>query len=97
MSLIVLKDLSLIRGATLFTGLHIMSGEEEATMGSVTRARRLVVAFAAQDPPEFLLSLSFHDAVRDALAPEVAEAEIWRVDILLDDLAVDEALRGRVG
>jgi hypothetical protein len=28
-------------------------------------------------------------AVRDAVAPEVAETESWRVDILLDDLAVD--------
>lgn len=33
--------------------------------------------------------------MRDALTPEVAETESWRVDILLDDLAVDEAIRDR--
>ncbi len=75
--------------------LRILANEEEATTGTVTRARTLVTAFAPQDPPERLLALSFHDAVRDALDPEVADSESWRVDILLDDLAVDEALRGR--
>jgi ATPase subunit of ABC transporter with duplicated ATPase domains len=75
--------------------LRIMSGDEEPTRGTVTRARGLVVAAAPQDPPERLLPMSFHDAVRDALTPEVAETESWRVDILLDDLAVDEAVRGR--
>ncbi|QOZ67322.1 ABC-F family ATP-binding cassette domain-containing protein [Bradyrhizobium arachidis] len=75
--------------------LRIIANEEDATTGSVTPARGLVVAIAPQDPPERLLSLSFHDAVRDALTPEVAETESWRVDILLDDLAVDEAIRDR--
>ncbi|MCX5578289.1 ATP-binding cassette domain-containing protein [Kaistia terrae] len=74
--------------------LRILAGEEEATSGDVTRARGLVTAFAPQDPPEHLLSLSFHAAVLDALAPEVAETESWRVDVLLDDLEVDETLRG---
>jgi ATPase subunit of ABC transporter with duplicated ATPase domains len=75
--------------------LRIMAGEEEATTGAVVRVRGLVVAFAPQDPPERLLPLSLGDAVRDALTGEVAETESWRVDILLDDLAVDEAIRGR--
>jgi ATPase subunit of ABC transporter with duplicated ATPase domains len=119
MSLIALKDLSLTRSESIFTGLslsiakgdrlglvaangrgkssllRIMAGEEEATTGTVTRARGLVVGFTPQDPPARLLSLSFHDAVRDALASEIAETESWRVDILLDDLAVDDALRSR--
>jgi ATPase subunit of ABC transporter with duplicated ATPase domains len=75
--------------------LRIMAGEEEATTGAVVRVRGLVVAFAPQDPPERLMPLSLGDAVRDALTGEVAETESWRVDILLDDLAVDEAIRGR--
>jgi ATPase subunit of ABC transporter with duplicated ATPase domains len=75
--------------------LRIIAGETDATGGAVTRARGLVVSFAPQDPPERLLSLAFRDAVRDALPPEIAETESWRVDILLDDLAVDEAIRGR--
>jgi len=75
--------------------LRVLAGEAEATGGTVTRSRGLVVAVAPQDPPERLLPLSFHEAVRDALSPELAETESWRVDVLLDDLAVDEALRGR--
>jgi len=119
MSLIAIKDLSLIRGVTLFAGLNLsiakgdrlglvaangrgkssllrlMAGEEDATTGTVTCTRGCIVALAPQDPPEHLMSLSFHDAVRDALDAEAAESESWRVDILLDDLAVDEALRHR--
>ena len=75
--------------------LRIVAGEEEATTGAVTRMRGLVVAFAAQDVPEHLLSLSLYDAVRDALAPQVAETESWRIDVLLDDLNVDEVIRDR--
>ncbi|TCR59428.1 ABC-F family ATP-binding cassette domain-containing protein [Bosea sp. BK604] len=75
--------------------LRIMAGEDEATTGSVTRARGLVTALAPQDPPERLMSLSLQEAVRDALDAATAEAESWRVDVLLDDLAVDEALRDR--
>lgn len=74
--------------------LRILAGEEDATTGVVTRMRGLVVAFASQDVPDRLLALSLHDAVSDALAPEVAETESWRVDVLLDDLFVDEAIRG---
>ena len=117
MSLIAVKDLSLIRAETLFQGLdftvaqgdrlglvaangrgkssllRILAGEEEGTTGSVTRSRGLVVAVAPQDPPERLLSLSLYEAVRDALDAEAAETESWRVDILMEDLAVDPALR----
>src|SRR4051812_40058417 len=75
--------------------LRVLAGEEEATTGTITRARGLIVAVAPQDPPERLLTLSFHDAVRDALTLEVAETESWRIDTLLDDLAVDEAIRDR--
>ena len=39
--------------------------------------------------------MSLYDAVRHALDAEVAKIESWRVDVLLDDLAVDEELRGR--
>ena len=75
--------------------LRIMAGEEEPTTGTVTRARGVVVALAPQDPLERLLSLSLYDAVCDASDAETAESDSWKVEILLDDLAVDEALRGR--
>ena len=45
--------------------LRIMAGEEEATTGSVTRARGLVTAFAPQEYAEHLLPLSFYEAVRE--------------------------------
>ncbi len=75
--------------------LRILANEEEPMTGTVRRARGLVAALAPQDPPERLLSFTFHDAVRDALDPEAAETEAWRVDVLLDDLAVDGTLRDR--
>ena len=75
--------------------LRIMANEQDATSGTITRTRGLIVAAAPQDLPEWLKSLSFHDAVREALTAEVAETESWRVDLLLDDLAVDEAIRRR--
>lgn len=74
--------------------LRILAAEEEATAGAITRMRGLTVAFAPQDPPARLLSFGFRDGVRDALAPEIAEAEAWRIDVLLDSLEVDPALRG---
>lgn len=114
MSLISLKDLSLIRNELLFTGLSLsigkgdriglvaangrgkssilrmLSGEDEATTGAVTRARGSVVSVAPQDPPQRLLPLSLYEAVSDALAPEIAATERWRIDILLNDLEVPE-------
>jgi len=75
--------------------LRIMAGLDEPMAGRVTRARGLTVGLAPQDPPRHLLPLSFHAAVRDALDPETAETESWRVDILLDALVVDEDIRSR--
>lgn len=81
MSVIAIRDLSLTRSESLFTGLsfsiakgdrlglvaangrgkssllRIIANEEDATTGSVIRARGLIVATAPQDPPERLLSL----------------------------------------
>jgi ATPase subunit of ABC transporter with duplicated ATPase domains len=120
MSLVTLKDLSLVRSEPLFTRLdlaiakgdrvglvaangrgkssllRILAGQEEASGGTLTRSRGLVTAFAPQDPPERLLPMSFHDAVRDALDPDAAETESWRVDVLLDDLLVGQDLRTRL-
>ena len=76
--------------------LHIIAGADEATHGAVTRARNLIVAHAPQDPPQRLLALTFRDALRDALKPDVAETESWRVDVLLDEREIDEAIRGQI-
>jgi len=75
--------------------LRILAGTEEATAGAITRMRGLTIAFAPQDPPARLLGLDFRDGVREALAPEIAEDESWRIDILLDALEVGPASRLR--
>jgi ATPase subunit of ABC transporter with duplicated ATPase domains len=75
--------------------LRIIAGEADATSGTITRSRGLVVAFAPQDPPDRLLALTLREAVGDALSPEARETEGWRIDVLLDDLDVDETIRGR--
>jgi ATPase subunit of ABC transporter with duplicated ATPase domains len=74
---------------------RILAGAEVATAGVITRVRGLTVAFAPQDPPARLLDVGFRDGVRDALAPDIAEAEAWRIDILLDALEIDPASRMR--
>lgn len=119
MSLLSLKDLTLIRITPLFSALtlsiakgdriglvaangsgkssllRLMAGQEDPTSGTITTARGLVVAHAPQDPPAHLQRLTLREAIRDALAPDVADSEGWRVDILLEDLAVDPALWDR--
>lgn len=77
------------------TLLRVIAGEAEQTTGDVTRARGLQIGHLAQDIPALLLPLPFYTAVLDALPAEQAEYESWRVDIVLDDLAVPGELRER--
>ena len=78
------------------TLLRCMSGSFEPTEGELTRARGLRVGHVEQDVPVRLNDMTFHDVVREALPAEQAEAESWRVDVVLDSLEVPEALRQRV-
>ena len=68
------------------TLLSLCGGTLEPTTGEITRARGLRVAHVAQDLPTGGETL--HDHVRAALPPDQAEYESWRVDVVLDDLAV---------
>jgi ATPase subunit of ABC transporter with duplicated ATPase domains len=77
------------------TLLRCIAGTDEATTGDITRARGLTVGYVEQNVPEALLGTTFYEAVLNALTQEQAESESWRVDIILDDLGVDEALRAR--
>ncbi|MFD2205648.1 ABC-F family ATP-binding cassette domain-containing protein [Kiloniella antarctica] len=70
------------------TLLNCLAGTVEPTEGDVTRARGLQVGYVEQNVPEELLSLSLYDAVLSALPTEQAEYESWRVDVVLNDLAV---------
>ncbi len=77
------------------TLLRVLSGEADPTEGQVTRARGLKVGHLPQEVPEALLPLLLFEAVRDALSADQAETESWRVDIVLDDLAIPAELRNR--
>ena len=73
--------------------LRCLAGVLEATSGDITRARGTVVGLVEQDAAPALLALSLREAVAGALPADEAEAESWRVDVILDDLEVPEDLR----
>jgi ATPase subunit of ABC transporter with duplicated ATPase domains len=73
--------------------LRCLAGHIEPTFGEVTRARGLRIALVEQDVPAALLRLPLHDTALSLLDAETREAEGWRADIALDDLAVPGALR----
>ena len=76
--------------------LRCLAGALQATSGEITRARGTVVGLVEQDAPPALLRLSLRAAVSGALPADEAEAEFWRVDVILDDLEVPEALRDQL-
>ncbi|MBB4274398.1 ABC-F family ATP-binding cassette domain-containing protein [Rhizobium mongolense] len=78
--------------STLF---RCIAGTLEPTEGDITRARGLTVGYVEQNVPPALFARTFYDAVLDALAPELAETESWRVDVVLGSLEVPEELRRR--
>ncbi|WP_245470251.1 ATP-binding cassette domain-containing protein, partial [Mesorhizobium sp. M7A.F.Ca.MR.362.00.0.0] len=77
------------------TLLKCLTGEMEPTSGDITRTRGLRVGHVEQSIAPALLSRSFHQVVADALPPEQAESELWRVDVVLDSLDVPEPMRER--
>ncbi|MEZ5935598.1 MAG: ABC-F family ATP-binding cassette domain-containing protein [Alphaproteobacteria bacterium] len=77
------------------TLLRCLAGVIEPTSGEVTRARSVRIGLVEQDLPAEWQRLAMRDVVLRALPAEAAETESWRVDIVLEDLAVPEALRER--
>ncbi|MGV3548808.1 ABC-F family ATP-binding cassette domain-containing protein [Rhizobium sp.] len=77
------------------TLLRAIAGQVEPTTGDITRSRGLTLGFVEQNVPEKLLAEPFYRAVQMALPLEQTESESWRVDIVLDALRVEEALRDR--
>ena len=75
------------------TLLRCLAGTMEPTMGDITCVRGLRISHVEQDMPVTILPLSVYDFVLRALPSEQAETEGWRVDIVLDDLAVPDDLR----
>ncbi|WP_421870681.1 ABC-F family ATP-binding cassette domain-containing protein [Pararhizobium sp.] len=78
--------------STLF---RCISGALEATEGEITKARGLTVGYVEQNVPTRLFELTFYAAVLDALSADQQESESWRVDVVLEELDVPEALRQR--
>ncbi len=70
------------------TLLRCLAGSHDATSGEVTRARGLRAGHVEQEVPPDLLALPLHDAVLRALPPDLVETDRWRVDVVLDELAV---------
>lgn len=75
------------------TLLHCLAGTFEPSAGNVTRSRGLRCGHVQQHVPEADLALTFYQLVLRALTAEQAETESWRVDIVLDDLAVPDEHR----
>lgn len=73
--------------------LRCLAQEIEPGAGTLTRAKGLVLALVGQEVAPTLRPLSLRAAVLGALPAETAEMESWRAEIVLDDLAVPEALR----
>lgn len=74
------------------TLLNCLSGNIDPTFGEITRARGLRVGHVKQNPQPEALCSTFYDWVLSALPPDQAEYESWRVDVVLDDLAVPAEL-----
>ena len=73
--------------STLF---RLIDGSSDATSGEVTRARNLRISLVPQDLPAAMGGLSFREAVCQLVADE-----IWRADVLLDEMAIPPGLQDR--
>jgi len=77
------------------TLLKCITGTFEPTAGEITRLRGLRVGHVQQDVPAGLLDTPFYDAVHQALPPDQADTEAWRVDVALASLDVPQEFYGR--
>ena len=75
------------------TLLRCLADLAEPTSGEITRARGAKVALVTQDLPPEATHQTLRAFVTAALSPEAQDFEGWRVDVILDDLQVPEALR----
>ena len=75
-------------GAGKSTLLRCLTGELELIDGAIVRSRGLRLGYVPQEIPTALEPLSIRAVLEQSLARAGAEDEYWRVDVLLDELAV---------
>ncbi|MEJ6396284.1 ABC-F family ATP-binding cassette domain-containing protein [Yoonia sp. 208BN28-4] len=77
------------------TLLSCIDGSLDPTTGDITTARGLRVGHVRQHVPDADLGKTLYDLVLTALPPDQQDFESWRVDVVLDDLAVPVELHQR--
>ncbi|MBJ3784475.1 ABC-F family ATP-binding cassette domain-containing protein [Devosia sediminis] len=81
------------RGKT--TLLRAMAGQAELSDGEITRSRGLTVGYVPQEVPESALTLTLAAFVASALDAATLDNEGWRVDVVLDEMAIPAEFRDK--
>ena len=76
-------------GAGKSTLLKCLGGLLELNAGQVIRSRGLRVGTLPQDVPEGLAGRPVRDVLGDALARVGLGDDLWRIDVLTDEIGVD--------
>lgn len=77
------------------TLLRAMAGLAELSEGDITRSRGLAIGYVPQEVPGDALSQSLTGFVAAALDAATLESESWRVDVVLDEMAIPQEFRDR--
>src|SRR5258708_23825240 len=78
-------------GAGKSTLLKCLGGLLELNAGQVIRSRGLRVGTLPQDVPEGLAERPLRDVLGDALAKVGLGDDLWRIDVLVYEIRVDQA------
>lgn len=73
--------------------LRAMAGSGELSEGEITRSRGLVIGYVQQDIPANLLDQNVVDFVSQGLDPSRLSDESWRVDMVLEEMAIPVPFR----
>jgi ATPase subunit of ABC transporter with duplicated ATPase domains len=74
-------------GAGKSTLLKCLAGEHELSSGQILKSRGLRVGIVPQEIPEGLTEVPVREVLEQALPPD-ARDDIWRIDVLFDELAI---------
>src|SRR5580704_1399661 len=76
-------------GAGKSTLLKCLGGRLELNAGQVIRSRGLRVGTLPQDIPDGLADRPLRDVLGDALAKVGLGDDLWRIDVLIDEIGVE--------